>query len=138
MICLIQTLILMLTCLCIAEHASALTEHMTVMAPKPGIDDKGGSINGAHVAFGHGHANHHNGEHIAGGVGVPKPWPKTMCKATISCWSETSIGHTCEVAGNYLTADEAHFKLEQINCCVDTAGGGRPNGYAEWKGCGIF
>ncbi len=68
----------------------------------------------------------------------PKPWPKFHCKAKISCWSQSSIGHTCEVSGLYLTADEAHLKLQQINCCAGTVGGGQPNGYAEWNGCGVF
>lgn len=67
-----------------------------------------------------------------GGIGgspsklVPKPWPKTMFKAELSCWSDSSIGHTCRVQGNYLTADEGYIKLQQINCCAGTAQGGAP------------
>jgi len=131
-------------CLFYTNFAAAV-ETITVTGKRPGqVPDRivappsGGSPDGGDWEYGGGGGDFGSGSVETSKVPLPKPWPKTLCKATISCWSETSIGHECEVANLYLTADEAYQKLQQINCCANTAGGGRPNGYKQWKGCSVF
>jgi hypothetical protein len=55
--------------------------------------------------------------------------PHFHANGTHQCQSKTSIGHTCEVEGEFTDCDEAYQKLKMNDCCSHTKEGGASSGF---------